>query len=294
MWPLYIGLFPAIAFVFIFSYMPMFGNVIAFMDYNLFNGWMGLGSPFIGLGNFSFVKDPFFWELAWRTIWYSVNGLVFGFPASFILSLLINEIRHYQFKRVVQTLSYIPHFVSWITIASLIYIFSSVDVSGIFNNLKVFLFGGERIVFMADTRFFLPILIASGIWKSVGWGTIIYLASIASIDVTMYEAAQIDGANRFKQMLYITLPSIIPTTCILLIFSIGGLFSSNFEQIFALQNDIIRNATNTINVYTYYKGLREGQYSLATAIGLFQGLIAFILIRGSNTISKRVADIGFF
>ena len=294
MLPLYFGLLPSFILVLIFSYIPMFGNIIAFMDYKLFNGWMGLESPFIGLANFSFVKDAFFWELAWRTLWYSLNSLVFGFPASFLLALLINEIRVLKFKRVVQTISYVPHFVSWITIASLIYIFTSFDESGIFNHLKVFLFGGERIVFMGNANYFLPVLILSGIWKGVGWGTIVYLASIAGIDVALYEAAQIDGASRFKQIRYITLPNIIPTTCILLIFSIGGLFSSNFEQIYALQNDIIRNSTNTINVYTYYKGLREGQYSLSTAVGLFQGLVAFILIRGSNAISKRVADIGFF
>ena len=292
--PLYIGLLPSFVLTLIFSYVPMFGNVIAFMDYKMFNGWMGLNSPFVGLKNFSFVMDPVFWDLALRTIWYSVTGLIFGFPSSLILALLINEIRSLRFKRVVQTISYVPHFVSWITIASLIYIFVSIDEYGLINNIMVALFGGERISYMQHVEFFLPILIISGIWKGVGWGTIVYLASISGIDPTMYEAAQIDGAGRLKQVMYITMPSILPTTCILLIFSIGGLFSSNFEQIFALQNDVIRNQTNTINVYVYYKGLMEGKYSLSTAVGLFQGLISFILVRGSNFISKKVADIGFF
>jgi len=292
--PLYIGLAPAIILAFIFSYLPMFGNIIAFMDYKMFSGWMGLSSELVGFKNFSFITERSFWELAWRTLWYSLNGLIFGFPASFILALLINELRSLRFKRVVQTVSYIPHFVSWITIASLIYIFLSIDEYGLLNNIVTGIIGGERVSYMQKSEYFLTILIISGIWKGVGWGTIVYLAAIAGIDLALYEAAQIDGAGRFGQMRYITLPSIIPTTCILLIFSIGGLFSSNFDQIFALQNDVIRNQTTTINVYVYYRGLIDKRYSVSTAIALFQGLIAFILIRSSNFVSKKVAGIAFF
>jgi len=294
MTPLYIALLPSFLLTFVFAYLPMFGNVIAFMKYDPFKGFMGFESPWVGFANFSFVNDRKFWDLAWRTVWYSVNGLIFGFPSSFILALLINELRSLKYKRIIQTISYIPHFVSWITIASLIYIFLSIDEYGLLNNILQALFGAERVSFMMYHENFLPILIISGIWKGVGWGTIVYLASISGIDPTLYEAAQIDGAGRWKQCRHITLPSIIPTTCILLIFSIGGLFSSNFDQIFALQNDVIRNQTNTINVYAYYVGLQGRRYALATAVGLFQGFIAFILIRGSNYISKRFANIGFF
>ncbi len=293
MYPLYFGVLPSILLTLIFSYLPMFTNVIAFMDYDMFNGWLGLGSPFVGFQNFSFLKDPDFYKLVTRTLTYSVAGLIFSFPASLLLALALNELRNELFKRTIQTISYIPHFVSWVTVASLVYIFLSVDPSGLINNLKQAMVGGERISFMQKPEYFLAILLITGVWKEIGWGTIIYLASITSIDPQLYEAAQIDGAGRWKQMLHVTLPGIMPATVILLIFAVGGLFSSNFDQIYNLQNDVIRNDVSTINLYVYYKGLRDQQYSLSTAIGLFQGVISFILIRTANFISKKVADVGF-
>ena len=289
--PLYFFIAPGLIIVILFQYLPMFSNIIAFMDYDMFKGWMGLGSQFIGFANFSFLSEPWFYSLAYRTLLYSISILLTSFPLSIVLALMINELRNYQFKRVIQTISYLPHFVSWVTVAGLVYIFLSIDVEGLVNNIIVAM-GGERVLFMHESEFFLPLLIITQIWKETGWGSIIYLAAIATINIELYEAAWVDGAGRWKQLIHITLPSIIPTTCILLIFSIGGLFNGNFDQFFNFQNNIIRDDTNVIATFVYYKGLREGDYSLSAAVGLFQGLVSFILIMLANRFSKKVSESG--
>jgi len=290
--PLYLYLLPALGLTLCFNYLPMFSNIIAFMDYRFYNGWMGLDSEWIGLKNFAFLQDTAFWELAWRTLYYSTFILLFSFPAPLILALLLHELRSKVFKKFIQTVSYIPHFVSWVTVASLFYIFLSYDPSGVVNNLKQLIFGGEREVFMQEPTNFLPLLILSQTWKEIGWGSILYLAAISMIDPLLYEAAKVDGANRWQQMFRITLPSMRSTTIILLIFSLGGLFGGNFDQIFNFQNQVIQNETNIINTYTFYKGIREQQYSLATAVGLFQGLIGFLLIYMANYTAKKYSDSG--
>lgn len=270
----------------------MFSNYIAFLDYSFMNGWMGFSSPFVGLNNFDFLSELWFYQLAGRTILYSAFMVLFSFPAPLILSLLLNEVRHVQFKKFVQTVSYIPHFVSWVTVSGLFYIFLSVDQGGIVNNLKEALLGGERISYMQDSMLFLPFLIISQIWKEIGWGTIIYLAAITTIDPIMYEAAEVDGATRWQRMRYITLPGLIPTTTILLIFSLGGLFSTNFDQVFNMQNNVIREDTYTINVFTFYRGVQAQQYSFAAAVGLFQGAVSFILVMATNFITKKINNVG--
>lgn len=287
---LYVFLLPAILLTFVFNYLPMFSNVIAFMDYNMFRGWMGLESEWVGFGNFAFLGETWFYQLAVRTLVYSFFILVFSFPASLILALLLNEMRNEMLKRVVQTISYVPHFVSWVTVAGLFYIFLSVDVSGFVNNLKVALFGGERIVFMQQSGTFLPLLIISQTWKEIGWGSILYLAAIATIDPQLYEAATVDGAGRWRQMLHITLPGLIPTTVILMIFSLGAMFSGNFDQIFNMQNQVIQENTNIISTYTYYRGVKGAEYSIATAVGLFSGVISFMLLYMANYFGKKAAD----
>lgn len=293
-WMLYAFLVPAVVLTFLFNYLPMISNYIAFLDYDITNGWMGFGSPFVGLKNFSFLQDPWFYELAGRTVLYSFVGIVAGFPAPLVIALLLNELKNIKFKKFVQTVSYIPHFVSWTTIAGLLYIFLSTDTTGLVNNIKIALFGGERYLYMQDSFLFLPIATISGIWKELGWGTILYLAAITGIDPQQYEAAEVDGATRWQRMLHVTLPGLIPTLCILLIFSLGGLFTTNFDQIFNLQNDVIREATNTINVYTYYAGVRGQQYSLSTAVGLFQGLVSFVLISLTNYATKKLSEVALF
>jgi len=291
---LYLFLLPAILITLIFGYLPMISNVIAFMDYDMAKGWMGLASPFVGLKNFSFLHESWFYYLSLRTINYSVVGLIFGFPASLILALLFNELRGKTYKKVVQTISYIPNFVSWVTIAGLTYMFLTVEPEGLINTIKVAFFGGERISFMQDPKYFLAIIVITGIWKGIGWGTILYMAALSTLDEQIYEAAEVDGANRWAKTRYITLPGLVPTFCILLIFALGGLFSSNFDQIFNLQNSVIRDDVSTINLYTYFNGIVNQQYSLTTAVGLFQGIVSFILIYVTNTITRKLSDTGIF
>jgi putative aldouronate transport system permease protein len=294
-WPLYLFIAPSILVTILFAYLPMFSNVIAFMNYDITAGWMGLASPWSGFANFTkMFHDEQFWPLVWRTFYYSALRLVTGQPAPFILALLINEVRNRQFKRTVQTIFYLPHFVSWVTIASLSYWFLTTDTSGIINNVRQMLGADNRIIFMKFPSNFPWVLAITGIIKEAGWGTIIYLAAISGVDAQLYEAARIDGAGRWKQFVHVTFPSILPTTVIMLIFSFGGLFASNFDQIFNLQNPMIKYDTNTINVYVYYLGVQSGKYSGAAALGLFQGIINATIMLGVNWFARRVSGHGFF
>lgn len=291
---LYLFLVPAIALTFIFAYLPMFSNYIAFLDYDFNKGWFGFGSKFVGFDNFSkFLNDPKFYKLVGRTVLYSVTMMIATFPAPLLLALMLNELRGERFKRIVQTSSYIPHFVSWVTVAGLFYMFLTVDATGLINNIRqLFDPGAERISFMQDSKNFLPLLVISEVWKETGWGTILYLAALTGIDPQQYEAAQVDGASRFQRLRFITLPGLVPTMCILLIFSLSGLVATNFDQVFNMQNKMIRLDTDTIGVYTYYQGLVSGQYAYSAAVGLFQGLVSFVLIMLTNATTKRLSNVG--
>ena len=292
---LYLFILPAIITTLVFSYLPMFGNIIAFMDYDMTKGWMGLQSPFVGFHWFKQIfTDEYFTHLISRTVYFNVFVLILGFPAPLILALMINELRIRLFKRVVQTISYLPYFVSWVTIASLIYLFLSTDTQGIVNNIMQLLFHGERVIYMKEPANFPMILLITSIYKTAGWGSILYLAAIASIDAQLYEAARIDGAGRWKQFAYVTFPGILPTTIILLILTLGSFFSSNFDQVFNLQNELIRQETDVISVYTYTAGVQDRQYSIASAVGLFQGVLNALLLWLSNIFSKKVTDYGLF
>lgn len=294
-YPLYLFLIPPIILTLLFAYLPMFSNVIAFMDYNLYAGKLGLQSEWVGLHWFrQMFSDKYFWQLVWRTLFYSVIVMITGFPDSLVLALLFNEIKNKRLKKAAQTVSYLPHFVSWVTMAALTYVFLTSDVHGIFNNIMRYFFGGERVMYMADPNNFPLVLIITSIYKNIGWGTIIYLAAISALDPQLYEAAYIDGAGRWKQLIHITLPGIMPTTVMLLILTMGGLLSTNFDQIFNLQNPTIQTATSTINVYTFYAGVKGGQYSLTTAIGLFQGAVNVSMMLTVNYISKKFTDYGLF
>ncbi len=290
---LYLFLAPAVILTFVFGYLPLFSNYIAFLDYDLNAGWFGLASPFVGFQNFDFIKEAWFWQLMLRTFIFSFVCLVTSFPASLALALMFNELRNVTFKKVTQTLSYIPNFVSWVTISGLVYIFLTVEPGGLLNDIRE-VFGLERISFMQDSKYFLPLLVITNIWKGVGWGTILYMAAISGIDQQIYEAAEIDGAGRFAKVLHITLPGLIPTFCIQLIFAMGGLVNSNFDQIFNLQNAVIREQVNTINLYTYYNGVVNMQYQHSTAVGLFQGVVSMILVLGTNKITRKLSNTGIF
>jgi len=272
----------------------MFSIPIAFMDYKIGAGWFGLASEWVGFEHFRFIlSQSWFWEMFWRTFLYSSVGILFGYPASLLLAILFNELRNARFKKVVQTISYIPNFVSWVTVAGLVYLFLSVEPTGLINNI-VELFGGERYSYMQDSSYFLLILVLTGVWKGVGWGTIMYMAAIAGIDPQIYEAAEVDGAGRFRQAIHITMPGLIPIFSILLIFACGSLFSVSFDQIFNLQNQVIRENVQTIDFFTYQRGVVNHRYSQAAAVGLFQSILGLLVVLGANKLARKVSDTGIF
>lgn len=291
---LYLMLLPAVGFTLVFSYLPMAMNVIAFMDYKLTSGWLGLGSRWVGFANFKrFLGDPVFYEVTLRTVAYAAAKLAISFPAPIILALLLNEVRNQAFKRTVQTIAYLPYFVSWVTVAGLIYMFLSISSTGIINSGIAFL-GGKKILFMSRSRYFLPVMLFGTVWKGVGLGSIIYLATIASIEQQLYEAARIDGAGRWKQLLNITIPGIMPAIIILLILNAGSIFSADFDQMVNLQNDVIQTDTDVINVYSFHVGVAQRRYGLGTAISLFQAVINFTLVWLTNFVAKKVRGTGLF
>ena len=291
---LYVFLVPAIVLTLCFSYLPMFTNYIAFLDYVPYKGWFGLKSDFIGFGNFVYVlSNPRLWEAIGRTFYYSILGTVFNFPACIIFALLLNEVRNLTYKRTVQTISYLPHFVSWVTVASLFYWFMSIDTVGLINNIREF-FGAERIIIMKYPENFPIVLVLSSLYKGLGWGSIIYLAAISNVDMQLYEAAKIDGASRFEQVWHITLPTILPTISLLLVLNIGSIFSSNFDQVFNFQNQLIRPYTDTISTLTYQETLVKMQYARGAVMGLFQGTVNVFFLVGSDRLAKKLSGYGLF
>lgn len=287
----YLLLTPAILIVFVFAYLPIPGILVAFKDYKVLKGFWA--SPWVGLENIEkiFVL-PNMISAIWNTFWISLLSLVFLFPAPILLALLLNEVRVHLFKRVVQTLLYLPHFLSWISVIGIAYAFYS--LYGPLNDLRVALGGEgtERIMFIAEQSMFVPNVILLNLWKEVGWGTIIFLAAIASVDPQLYEAAYIDGANRLQQAWHITLPSIMPTVMILLILQLGNLFNVNFELIYGLQNPFIN--FEVIQTIVFKFGIQQGSYSMATALGFVQGLIALLLTIAANYSAKKVSGVGIW
>lgn len=288
---LYIMLIPGLLSVLVFSYFTFGGVLVAFKEYNPFKGI--LGSPWAGFEHFKDIFSmPEFTTSIWNTLKLSFLNLLFGQPAPIIFALLLNEIRCSKYKRVVQTVSYLPHFLSTMAIIGMSYTLFS--TYGIVNDARVALFGEgtERIKFLSQQGFFVPNIVGTSVWASFGWGSIIYLSAISGIDAQLYEAAQIDGANRFKQCMYITLPCILPTFVMLFILQIGNLLKDSFDLVYGLQNAYIDY--ETISTTVYKQGIVAGNYSISTALGLFQGVIGLILVLMANKISKKVNDIGLW
>ncbi|MFD0714299.1 ABC transporter permease [Paenibacillus sp. GCM10027626] len=288
---IYAMLLPAALFYIIFCYFPMYGIIIAFKDYMLSKGIMG--SPWTGLDHFHtiFGLDKF-WEVMFNTVYINVLKLIWGFPAPIILALLLNEVRVRLFKRTVQTIIYLPHFISWVTIAGIVTALLSVD-DGIVNNVIVW-FGTEKIDFLTNSDLFRPLLVTTGIWKEVGWSTIIYFAAISGISPELYEASVMDGASRWRQTWHITLPGIAPTISILLILTMGSMMAGGFDQVFNLYNPMVYDVGDTIDTYIYRTGIGEGKFSMATAVGLFLNVINFVLLFSVNKLSKRISGIGIY
>ena len=286
----YILVIPVVVYFILFHYKPMYGIVVAFQRFRITAGIKN--SPWVGFDNFKrFFNDPYFWRLLKNTLSISSLCLLFGFPAPIVLALMLNEVKVSWFKRIVQTVSYMPHFISMVVICSLITIFSSSD--GLFNTLIVF-FGGERSALLTRKEMFYPIYVASHIWQGIGWGSIIYLAALAGIDVEQYEAARVDGANRFQQMIFITLPGLIPTASMLFILNIGSLLSVGYEKIMLLYSPKIYAVADVISTYVYRKGFVDSDYSFSTAVGLFNSVINIILLLIANKITKKLGQSGLF
>lgn len=285
---LYFLLLPAFIYTLIFCYLPLPGAVMAFQKYNIIKGFAG--SSFVGFDNFIkiFTMDKFLFAIR-NTLVYSSVILFLGFPLPIILALMFNELRNMMFKKIVQTISYMPYFLSWASVVALFYTFFA--VYGPYNDFRVWLLGEgvERVNILMEPSNFLAIIFGSHLWKSLGWSSVIFLAAIAGIDGSLYEAAVMDGCGRFKQMWYITLPSIMPTAVILLILATGGLVNSNFEQVYGMQNLFTQEQTEVINTLVYRQGLNIGDYSLATALGLLQGAVSFIIVFIVNKIAKRLS-----
>jgi putative aldouronate transport system permease protein len=283
---LYVMLLPVIAFFVIFQYIPMYGALIAFKDYSPRLGIMG--SPWAGFEHFeTFFGGMYFWRVLKNTLLISLYDLIFGFPAPLLLALLLNEVRHALFKRTVQTVTYLPHFISLVIICGMIKDFTSGD--GVINDI-IAVFGGSRTTMLLEPDLFRTIFVASNIWQHIGWGTIIYLAALAAIDPEQYEACKIDGAGRWKQMLHVTLPGLLPVVVILLILDMGRVMSVGFEKIILLYNPTTYETADVISSYVYRMGLQEFQFSFSSAVGLFNSVINFALVIGSNWLSRRLND----
>lgn len=281
---------PVLAYYIIFHYGPMYGVIIAFKNFSPGRGI--LGSSWVGFQWFKdFFSSYYFGRLLRNTVLINVLNLIFSFPAPIILALLLNELRHERFKKTVQTVSYLPHFISLVVICGMIHDFTARD--GIINDIVEW-FGGERKTMLLEPGLFRPIYIISGIWQNVGWDSIIYLAALSGIDQELYEAAVIDGANRWKQTLHITLPGILPTIVILLIMRIGAMMNVGHEKIILLYNSNIYETADVISTFVYRKGLSQANYSYSAAVGLFNSIVNFVLIILANWFSRKATEISLW
>ena len=296
---LYILMIPGILYMLIFNYTPMAGLVMAFEDFSPYNGDTAIqalfGSPFAGLKYFEkLFTGPDFWRLLRNTRALSLANLIFAFPAPIILALLLNELRCKWFKRFSQTLVYIPHFVSIVIVAALTYqLFSTTD--GVAYHMLVQVFGKQNAPdIMSDPKLFSTMIVGQNLWKETGYGTIIYLAALSSVDTQLYEAAKIDGAGRWQLMWHVTLPAIRGTIILMLIMKVGSLLNTGYEQIFLMQNAMNRSVSDVFDTYIYTKGIVNGQYSLATAAGLFKSIVSMVMVVGANKIAKLFGESGLY
>nr|WP_219916345.1 ABC transporter permease subunit [Mesobacillus foraminis] len=285
-WQLYTLLILPIIYLLIFKYGPMVGNVIAFRRF--MPGGNIYGEEWVGLHYFNmFINDPVFWNVFKNTLMLGGLGLLFTFPMPIIFALLLNEVKSRKFKKFVQTASYLPHFLSIVIIAGMILQLTAIN--GSINALVEF-FTGSKITFMQQAEWFRTIYISSEIWQGMGWGAILYLAALTTIDDSLYEAAKIDGANRWKQTLHITIPGILPTIVTLLILNIGSFMAVGFEKVLLLYNPLTYETSDVISTYLYRIGLESNNFSYATAIGLFESLIGLILVLTANSISRKLTE----
>jgi putative aldouronate transport system permease protein len=284
---LYLLVAPAIVYFLVFCYVPMYGLIIAFKDYSPFVGFWE--SRWVGLEHFrQFFSSIYFWRLLRNTVLLNLYGLIFGFPIPIILALLLNEVGNSTFKRIVQTCSYMPYFVSTVVVAGMIVNFLS-PTTGIVNNVLKAL-GFEPIPFLTRPEWFRPVYVASGIWQGAGWGSIIYLAALAGIDPSLYDAAKVDGANRLQRMRYVSIPGIMPTIMVLLLLNLGSMLSVGFEKVFLLYNPRTYETADVFSTYVYRAGLIGQQWGFGTAVGLFNSVANLILLALFNYLARKAGQ----
>lgn len=287
---LYWILFPTLLFVFIFSYIPMFGLVISFQDFSLTKGVFG--SKWINFDNFTdFFNGLYFGRTLSNTLILSALDLLFSFPAPIILALMLNEVQHLRYKKLVQTVSYMPHFISMIVVSGLIIEFT--NSSGVVANIVSF-FGGTTQSYISLPQYFRPIFIISEVWQNIGFNSIIYLAALSGISEELYEAARIDGAGRFRQMLNVTLPGILPMIVIMLILRCGAIMNLNFEKVLLLYSPATYQTSDVIMTYVYRIGIIKQKIGYSTAVGLFNSIVSLLLVLGANKLSKTYTEVSMF
>jgi len=288
---LYIFLIPGLVYFIVFNYVPLYGIVIAFQDFNPIAGIAG--SKFVGLENFRLLfQSDNFKSIFRNSIWISVLRLLWGFPIPIFIAIILNEIQMKKFCKFSQTVLYMPHFISWVVLAGIIVNLLSPANGGVNKFLE--LLGHEPIAFLQSEKYFRSVLVISDIWKEAGWGAIVYIAAISGIDVEMFEAAKMDGATVMQKIRYITLPSIVPTITVLFILRLGSLLRNGFEQIFMLYNPLVFKVADVFETYTYRIGLKQGQFGFATAVGLFQSVVGFALVITTNKLSKKYGEGGIW
>jgi len=288
---LFLLLLPGLIYFIVYRYVPMLGNVIAFQDFSPFQGF--LHSDWVGMKHFMKIfEDKEVIRVIWNTLYLSFLQILFAFPASIVLSLLLNEVRNGKFKRIVQSIVYLPHFLSWVVVIGIATVF--LKTNGVVNQMLHAIFGMEPIAFMQEPGWFMPLIVLEVIWKETGWGTIIFLAALAGVSPALYEAAIVDGANRWRQIWHITLPAIRSTIVILLILRLGSVLDVGFEQIFLMLNPLNKEIGNVLDTFVYFKGIEQSDFSFATAVGLFKSFVGLVLIVGANRLAKRFGEDGVY
>ncbi len=287
---LYLMVLPFMLYFLIFAYKPMIGLKIAFQDYSIFKG---NASPWVGFDNFTkFFSTPYFGRILRNTLMISGYSLIFSFPAPIILALLLNEVRSKKYKSFVQTATYLPHFVSAVVVCGMVTNFLA-PTSGIVN-IVLNKLGFESVYFLSKPEYFRTIFIVQGIWQGTGYSSIVYLAALGGIDMELYEAAQIDGCNRWKQTLHVTLPGLLPTIVTLFIISVGNILNVGYEKIILLYQPATYETADVINTYVYRMGIEGSDYGLSTAVGLFNSVVNFLFVAIANTISNKVNGMGLW
>jgi putative aldouronate transport system permease protein len=288
---LFLLLLPGLLYFIVYRYIPMLGNIIAFQDYSPFRGF--LHSDWIGMEHFKTIfSDQEVIRVLWNTISLSFLQIVFAFPVPIVLAIMLNEVKNERYKRIVQSVLYLPHFLSWVVVIGIVTIFLKTE--GIVNRILEPLLGIQPISFLQEPGWFMPLIILEVIWKEAGWGTIIFLAALSGISPSLYEAAVVDGANRWRQIWHITLPALRSTIVILFILRLGSVLDSGFEQIFLMLNPFTMDVGNVLDTYVYFKGIQQADFSFGTAVGLFKSIVGLILILAANRMAKKFGEEGVF